>query len=284
VGYYRFNILNGIRASAAKMFLAPILGKSSNLVLETKATVRRIILSPVKLQQREEGEKGNLKSTKNQQPHQRQQKNQHQNQPQHRLQQQRQQKSSSRITSYIFEFLTSSTSGSNENNISSNDMANNSSTDSDTGSENDYADGDEDNSDDADENDSDPKFKAVGVEYEQNGVVKFAYLKSNILSMGSIFQKSRSVIVTAGAIMTPKLLMNSGIGPRAVLESAGVGLKVELPELGLNLQDHPTVGVVFKLGPSLSSGINLLVIQYTIDWLVGFKRSSCCLLSSAVDY
>ena len=48
----------------------------------------------------------------------------------------------------------------------------------------------------------------------------------------------REVIVCCGAIDSPALLMRSGIGPRAVLEAAGVEVLHELPGVGENLQDH----------------------------------------------
>jgi choline dehydrogenase-like flavoprotein len=48
----------------------------------------------------------------------------------------------------------------------------------------------------------------------------------------------REVIVSCGAIDSPALLMRSGIGPRAVLEAAGVEVLLDLPGVGENLQDH----------------------------------------------
>ncbi|KYH45208.1 GMC family oxidoreductase [Branchiibius sp. NY16-3462-2] len=49
---------------------------------------------------------------------------------------------------------------------------------------------------------------------------------------------TREVVLCAGAIDTPRLLQLSGIGPRDVLESAGVPVRHELPGVGANLQDH----------------------------------------------
>lgn len=48
----------------------------------------------------------------------------------------------------------------------------------------------------------------------------------------------REVILCAGAFETPKLLMLSGIGDPAMLKSAGIETRHELPGVGLNLQDH----------------------------------------------
>ena len=49
---------------------------------------------------------------------------------------------------------------------------------------------------------------------------------------------NRDVILSAGPINTPKLLMLSGIGPEKHLEEVGVTLKHSLPGVGQNLQDH----------------------------------------------
>lgn len=46
------------------------------------------------------------------------------------------------------------------------------------------------------------------------------------------------VILSAGAIEGPALLMRSGIGPEAVLGAAGVPCRADVPELGRNLMDH----------------------------------------------
>ncbi len=48
----------------------------------------------------------------------------------------------------------------------------------------------------------------------------------------------REVILAAGALATPKILMSSGVGPRDVLEKASIKMEVELPGVGQRLQDH----------------------------------------------
>jgi choline dehydrogenase-like flavoprotein len=47
------------------------------------------------------------------------------------------------------------------------------------------------------------------------------------------------VILAAGAIGSPQLLMLSGIGPADHLADLGIGARVDSPEVGENLQDHP---------------------------------------------
>jgi choline dehydrogenase len=50
---------------------------------------------------------------------------------------------------------------------------------------------------------------------------------------------AREVIVCAGAIASPQLLLLSGVGPSKVVAAAGITLVHELPGVGRNLQDHP---------------------------------------------
>ncbi|MEM7441916.1 MAG: choline dehydrogenase [Pseudomonadota bacterium] len=57
----------------------------------------------------------------------------------------------------------------------------------------------------------------------------------------------REVLVTAGAIGSPKLLLMSGIGPAEHLKDVGVDLVHALPGVGENLQDHMDVYVVNEL-------------------------------------
>jgi choline dehydrogenase-like flavoprotein len=90
------------------------------------------------------------------------------------------------------------------------------------------------------------------------------------------------VIVAAGSLVTPQLLMLSGIGPAAQLKDHGIPCSVDLPGVGENLIDHPEVPIIatangrygyyrqgdgwrmlwngmqfklFKSGPILSSGV-----------------------------
>ena len=66
---------------------------------------------------------------------------------------------------------------------------------------------------------------AVGVRYRTSG----RYLKA--------FARAE-VILCAGSIGSPTILQRSGIGPADVLSAAGVPVRVDLPGVGANLQDH----------------------------------------------
>ncbi len=54
---------------------------------------------------------------------------------------------------------------------------------------------------------------------------------------------ARQVIVSAGALQSPVVLMKSGIGPGAHLAESGVAVQVDRPGVGENLQEHPNIGV-----------------------------------------
>ncbi|MCW5653171.1 GMC family oxidoreductase N-terminal domain-containing protein [Hydrogenophaga sp.] len=63
---------------------------------------------------------------------------------------------------------------------------------------------------------------------------------------------STEVVLSGGAVASPQLLMLSGIGPSADLSRLGIPVVGDLPGVGANLQDHPTVQVS-NLNPSAES-------------------------------
>jgi choline dehydrogenase len=75
--------------------------------------------------------------------------------------------------------------------------------------------------------------KAVGVRYERNG--KIVDVVAN-----------KDVVLSAGPVGSPHILQLSGIGPKAVLEDAGIELIHDLPGVGENLQDHLEFYFQFK--------------------------------------
>ncbi|MEX0992748.1 MAG: GMC family oxidoreductase N-terminal domain-containing protein [Solirubrobacterales bacterium] len=58
------------------------------------------------------------------------------------------------------------------------------------------------------------------------------------------YDATREVIVSAGAVNSPQLLMVSGIGPAGQLAEHGIELTVDLPGVGQNLRDHPAMFVI----------------------------------------
>lgn len=61
--------------------------------------------------------------------------------------------------------------------------------------------------------------------------------------IGSEIARAREVIVSAGALQSPAMLMRAGIGPAAHLKSLGIDVVHDLPGVGANLQEHPSIAV-----------------------------------------
>jgi choline dehydrogenase-like flavoprotein len=64
----------------------------------------------------------------------------------------------------------------------------------------------------------------------------------------------RGVILAAGALRTPQLLMLSGVGPAGHLSAHGIPVLADLPGVGGNLHDHPMITPVWPI----TSGTTLL--------------------------
>jgi choline dehydrogenase len=69
-----------------------------------------------------------------------------------------------------------------------------------------------------------------------------------VMHSGSLqrFNASEEVIVSMGAVQTPKLLMQSGIGDEAELNRFSIPVVQHLPGVGRNLQDHPSVSCIWE--------------------------------------
>lgn len=59
--------------------------------------------------------------------------------------------------------------------------------------------------------------------------------------------RAQRVILSAGALRSPQLLMLSGIGPAAHLQEHGIDVLVDLPGVGENLMDHPELSMQWDL-------------------------------------
>lgn len=72
-----------------------------------------------------------------------------------------------------------------------------------------------------------------------------------VLFSGLTLKAKREVILSAGSLLTPKLLELSGIGQKTVLEKAGIKQLVNLPGVGENLQDHLRIQNTYELKPEI---------------------------------
>ncbi|PZC83550.1 hypothetical protein B5X24_HaOG207533 [Helicoverpa armigera] len=89
--------------------------------------------------------------------------------------------------------------------------------------------------------------RAYGVEFIRDGEKQVVYA-------------TREVILSAGSIGSPQLLMLSGVGPANHLQEVGVDVIHDSPGVGRNLQDHIAVGgIVFRIDQPISLVMNRLV-------------------------
>ncbi len=102
------------------------------------------------------------------------------------------------------------------------------------------------------------KKRAVGVEFQHDGMVK--QLKAR-----------REVLLCAGALQSPQILMLSGIGDHRHLLENGIATQHDLPGVGMHLHDHPDVVLVTN-APQLTDlfGISFTgaarAIQGIFEW------------------
>ena len=95
--------------------------------------------------------------------------------------------------------------------------------------------------------------RATGVEVESGGE-KFVV-------------EGEEIILSAGAIGSPQILMLSGVGPAADLSSLGIPVVADRPGVGQNLRDHPTVLVTWRTKEGFPLGglapRTQLILRYT---------------------
>ena len=109
-------------------------------------------------------------------------------------------------------------------------------------------------------------------------------------------KSKKEVILCAGAVGSPHLLMLSGIGPKDHLKSMGINLKADLPGVGQNLQDHPDFMIKYKclkpvtLWPktkklnSVGAGIQWLLTREGMCASNHFDAVACVRSGPTVEY
>ncbi|MCP5281936.1 MAG: choline dehydrogenase [Rhodoferax sp.] len=112
------------------------------------------------------------------------------------------------------------------------------------------------------------KKRAVGVEFLHEGAVKQ-------------LRAGREVLLSAGALMSPQILMLSGIGPHRQLVENGIATLHDLPGVGENLHDHPDVVLVAN-APRLTDlvGISPTGAAHVIKGIFEWQRHRTGLLTT----
>lgn len=96
--------------------------------------------------------------------------------------------------------------------------------------------------------------RAIGVEVESGGE--------------RFIIEGEQIVLSGGAIGSPHVLLLSGVGPAAQLQSVGVPVVHDLPGVGQNLRDHPSAAVLYRAkgpkpdvqAPSIQVGL-----RYTVE-------------------
>ncbi len=85
----------------------------------------------------------------------------------------------------------------------------------------------------------------------------------------------QEVILSAGAVNSPQILQLSGMGPAALLRQHGIDVRLDLPGVGANLQDHLQIRAVYKVQnvATLNTLANSLVGKAKIGLEYLLKRS-----------
>jgi choline dehydrogenase-like flavoprotein len=112
------------------------------------------------------------------------------------------------------------------------------------------------------------KKRAVGVEFQHAGELKQ-------------LRAAREVLLCAGALQSPQILMLSGIGPHEHLLENGIATLHHLPGVGQNLHDHPDV-VINTHAPRAKDlmGISLHGMVQTVKGIFEWRRQRTGILTT----
>lgn len=113
---------------------------------------------------------------------------------------------------------------------------------------------------------------AEGVEYTHGGELRFA--------------AAPNVILAAGAYGTPLLLQSSGVGPRAVLDGAGIDVVLDRAGVGANLSDHSQVPIPFlhrRFSYDATVPCVQALLRYTSSWSAHRRNDMQLCLINHVD-
>lgn len=101
--------------------------------------------------------------------------------------------------------------------------------------------------------------RATGVEFRQGGASK-------------VIQARHGVVLCAGAVQSPQLLMLSGIGPAAHLREHGIDILADSPGVGRNLQDHLQLRLIYRANRPITTNDTMRSltgrVRMALEWLL----------------
>ncbi|MEO6152351.1 MAG: GMC family oxidoreductase N-terminal domain-containing protein [Croceibacterium sp.] len=89
-----------------------------------------------------------------------------------------------------------------------------------------------------------------------------------------VLRAEREIVLSGGAYNTPQLMLLSGIGPAEELRALGIDVAHELPGVGSNLQDHPSIAMIWAANRSVTLTNDLRLDRLTLsvlEWLATGK-------------
>ncbi|UJW75958.1 GMC family oxidoreductase [Rhizobium sp. SL42] len=109
--------------------------------------------------------------------------------------------------------------------------------------------------------------RASRIVIEQGRAVGIAYRRGR---SEVVVGARREVLLSAGALQSPQLLMLSGIGPAEHLRHHGIAVVVDQPEVGANLQDHLDYTQIFRSADKDMIGLGLAgardIVSAACEW------------------
>lgn len=109
--------------------------------------------------------------------------------------------------------------------------------------------------------------RAVGVEFRQNGQLRQVRAR-------------KEVLLSAGALQSPQVLMLSGVGDASELKKHGISVVHDLPAVGRNLQDHPDFIFAYKSQDENLLGLSLKGAWHLLKQIGRYRRERRGMITS----